>query len=172
MYLVFSATYVCAKGAENASCGEMVVQNEKFKFRKILVSVKSLSAILGPEMAVPILWAPGKMRSFCRKNNVHKIPPFRGGILGFFGGGECRFYFCGREDFFDKWTAKFSPLTLRLSDVLRANLRGGRGENGLPKSTPFRRPFPPTTPSSLLGRALKYVAKNMPRARCTTEMGA
>ena len=22
-----------------------------------------------------------------------------GGILGFFGGGECRFYFYGREDF-------------------------------------------------------------------------
>ena len=36
------------------------------------------------------------MRSFCRKNPVHKIPRFRG---GFFGGGECRFYFYGREDF-------------------------------------------------------------------------
>ena len=32
-------------------------------FRKILVSVKFVSAILGPEMAAPILWAPGKMRS-------------------------------------------------------------------------------------------------------------
>ena len=37
------------------------------RLRKILVSVKFLSAILGPEMAAPILWAPGKMRSFCRK---------------------------------------------------------------------------------------------------------
>ena len=45
-------------------------------FRKIPVSVKFVSAILGPEMAAPILWTPGKMRSFCRKNNVRKIPPF------------------------------------------------------------------------------------------------
>ena len=36
--------------------------------RKILVSVKFVSAILGPEMGAPILWTPGKMRSFCRKN--------------------------------------------------------------------------------------------------------
>ena len=32
-------------------------------FRKILVSVKFLSAILGPEMGASILWTPGKMRS-------------------------------------------------------------------------------------------------------------
>ena len=35
------------------------------------------------------------------KTHVHKIPPSRGGgvfgVLG--GGGECRFYFYGREDF-------------------------------------------------------------------------
>ena len=45
---------------------------------------------------------PEKMRSFCKKNHVHKIPRFRGGgsILGFGGrGGECRFYFYGRADF-------------------------------------------------------------------------
>ena len=29
-----------------------------------------------------------------KKNHVHKIPPFRGGL-----GGESRFYFYGREDF-------------------------------------------------------------------------
>ena len=62
------------------------------EIRKILVSVKFLSAILGPEMGAPILWTPGKMRSFCRKTHVHKIPRFR-------GGGKCRFYFYGREDF-------------------------------------------------------------------------
>ena len=53
--------------------------------RKILVSVKFLSAILGPEMGASILWTPGKMRPFCRKSHVHKIPRFRGG--GGFGGG-------------------------------------------------------------------------------------
>ena len=69
--------------------------------RKILVSVKFLSAILGPEMAARILWTPGKMRPFYRKSHVHKIPRFRGGgILGLGGRGEkCRFYFYGREDF-------------------------------------------------------------------------
>ena len=69
--------------------------------RKILVSVKFVSAILGPERAAPILWAPGKMRSFCRKIHVHKIPRFRGGVFWVFWGGECRFYFFGREDFSD-----------------------------------------------------------------------
>ena len=40
------------------------------------------------------------MRPFCRKNYVHKIPRFRGGVFWvFFWGGECRFYFYGREDF-------------------------------------------------------------------------
>ena len=68
--------------------------------RKILVSVKCLSAIPGPEMAAPILWTPGKKRPFCRKSHVHKIPRFGGDILGFLGGGEvpilflwaCRFF--------------------------------------------------------------------------------
>ena len=36
--------------------------------RKILLSVKFVSAILGPEMGASILWTPGKMRSFCQKN--------------------------------------------------------------------------------------------------------
>ena len=57
-------------------------------FRKSLVSVNFLSAILGPEMAAPILWAPGKMRSFCRKTSM----PVK--YFGFFGGGGG-----GRADF-------------------------------------------------------------------------
>ena len=68
--------------------------------QKILVSVKFVSAILGPEMGAPILWTPGKMRSFCRKNHVRKITLFWGGFFGG-GGGECRFYFYGRADFSD-----------------------------------------------------------------------
>ena len=39
------------------------------------------------------------MRPFCRKSHVHKIPRFRGGILGFWGGGEVPILFYGREDF-------------------------------------------------------------------------
>ena len=36
------------------------------------------------------------------KTHAHKILRFRGGVFGFFlGGGECRFYFYGHEDFSD-----------------------------------------------------------------------
>ena len=43
------------------------------------------------------------MRSFCRKNNVHKIPRFRGGVFWvFFGGGSADFILYGREDFLKK----------------------------------------------------------------------
>ena len=55
------------------------VDDDRILIRKILVSVKFVSAILGPEMAAPILWAPAKMRSFCGKTYVHKIPRFRVG---------------------------------------------------------------------------------------------
>ena len=64
---------------------------------KIPVSVKFMSTILGPEMGAPILWTPGKMHSFCRKNHVRKISLFWGGFWG--GGGGGRFYFYGRADF-------------------------------------------------------------------------
>ena len=60
--------------------------------RKILVSVKFLTpAILGPEMAAPILWAPGSFVFFVLENlHAHKIPRLWGGGGGFgffFGGG-------------------------------------------------------------------------------------
>ena len=76
------------------------------QIRKILVSVKFVSAILGPEMAAPILWTPGKMRPFCRKNHVHKIPRFFGGA-GFWvlGGGEVPILFL--------WARGFSEQNLR-----------------------------------------------------------
>ena len=64
------------------------------------MSVKFLSAILGPEVGASILWAPGEMRSFCRKPMSIKFCILGGGgILGFGGGGECRSYFYGRADF-------------------------------------------------------------------------
>ena len=75
------------------------------KVRKILVSVKFVSAILGPEMAAPILWTPGKNASVLQENlHVRKIPRFRGGgILGLGGGGKGRFYiFMGARIFLRK----------------------------------------------------------------------
>ena len=67
------------------------------KIRKILVSVKFVSAILGPEMAAPILWTTGKNALFLQeKTYVHKIPRFRGGgYFGFGGGGSADFIFMG-----------------------------------------------------------------------------
>ena len=70
------------------------------EFQKNLVSAKFLSAILGPEMAAPILWAPRISALFLQENlHVHKIPRFRGGgrgILGFEGGGgSANFIFMG-----------------------------------------------------------------------------
>ena len=62
------------------------------------MSVKMLSAILAPEMAAPILWTPGKNAFFMQeKPHVHKIPRFRGGVLGFGGGrgGSADFIFMG-----------------------------------------------------------------------------
>ena len=49
--------------------------------------------ILGPEMAAPILWAPGIFGSFC-----WKTPNRGGGVLGFCrrgGGGSANFIFMG-----------------------------------------------------------------------------
>ena len=80
------------------------LRGQKF-IRKILVSVKFLSAIMGPEMGAPILWTPGKMLPFCWKNHVHKIPRFRGGgYFGFGGGGvgSADFIFMGARIFLKK----------------------------------------------------------------------
>ena len=71
--------------------------NSEQIFRKSLVSVKFVSAILGPEMGAPILWTPGKMPSFCRKNHVRKIPPFGGGVWR--GGGSADFIWMGARIF-------------------------------------------------------------------------
>ena len=63
------------------------------------VRINDLPAILGPEVAAPIWWAPGKCAFFLQENrHAHKMPRFRGCILG------CIFY--GREDFSESWRRK------------------------------------------------------------------
>ena len=63
-----------------------------------------LPAILGLEMAAPILWTPGK-----------------NGVKGFlvFLGGECRFYFYGREDFLITSREKTAPATYKCTITLQ-----------------------------------------------------
>ena len=54
---------------------------QSFYFRKILVSVKFVSAILGPEMGAPILWTPGKSAFFLQEKAMSiKFPFFFGGF--------------------------------------------------------------------------------------------
>ena len=75
------------------------------------MSVKFLSAILGPEMGCVNFMDAWKNALFLQeKNHVHKIPRFRGGggILGF-GGGSADFIFMGARIFLKvsryKWEA-------------------------------------------------------------------
>ena len=52
------------------------------------MSIKFPPVILGPEMAAPILWAPGILGLCLLENpHAHKIPPFRGGSWVFWKGG-------------------------------------------------------------------------------------
>ena len=64
------------------------------------MSIKFPPAILGPEMAAPILWAPGIFAFFLLENpHAHKIPLFRGGggswVFLEGGGGSVNFIFMG-----------------------------------------------------------------------------
>ena len=84
-------------------------------FRKSVVSIKFLPVILGPEMAAPILWAPGIFGLFLLENpHAHKIPPFRGGVLGFFrrGGVEVPILFLWVWGFFRNVKRKITPASL------------------------------------------------------------
>ena len=79
------------------------MSSQDLYFRKSLVSIIFPPVILGPEMAAPILWAPGIFWLFLLENpHAHKIPLFTGGVVGFcffWGGGKCQFYFYVRGDF-------------------------------------------------------------------------
>ena len=68
------------------------------------MSIKFPPVILEPEMAAPILWAPGIFWFFLLENpHAHKIPPFRGGFWVFLEGGvEVPILLYGRGDFSDK----------------------------------------------------------------------
>ena len=64
------------------------------------MSIKFLPAIMGPEMASPILRAPGIFGFFLLINpHAHKIPPFSGGVVFFWkgggGGGSANFIIMG-----------------------------------------------------------------------------
>ena len=65
------------------------------------MSVKCLSAILGPEMAAPILWAPRKcVRSAGKAMPIKFLVLGGGGYFGFLGGGEVPILFLLARGFF------------------------------------------------------------------------
>ena len=82
--------------------------------KKSVISIKFPPVILGPEMAAPILWAPGIFWFFLLENpHAHKIHRFRGGVVGFFrrGGVEVLILFLWAWGFFRmsrKQNRKFS----------------------------------------------------------------
>ena len=62
---------------------EMIYQKNPFRVRKIICP-----QFWGRKWVRQFYGRPEKMRSFCRKSHVHKIPRFRGGgFWVFFGGG-------------------------------------------------------------------------------------
>ena len=65
------------------------------------MSVKFSSAILGPEMAAPILWAPGKIALFLQEKPMSiKVLLLGGGVFWVLGGGgSADFIFMGARIF-------------------------------------------------------------------------
>ena len=92
------------------------------------MSIKFPPSILGPEMAAPILWAPGIFGFFLLENpHAHKIPPFTGGVLGFFrrGGWKCQFFFMGVGIYPSKEGRncdRFEPLRFQIASGLDLKL--------------------------------------------------
>ena len=77
---------------EECACILSCWDGKSQSIRKILVSVKFVSAILGPEMGASILWTPGRcVLSAGKTMSIKFIVLGGGGILGFLG-GECQFY--------------------------------------------------------------------------------
>ena len=71
------------------------------------MSVKCLSAILGPEMGAPILWAPGIFAFFLQENLMSikfLVLGGGGGILGWGRGGSADFIFMGAGIFLKRPT--------------------------------------------------------------------
>ena len=69
---------------------------------EILVSVKFVSAILGPEMGAPIIWTPGENASVLQEKpmSIKFLVLGGGGYLGFGGGGgSADFIFMGARIF-------------------------------------------------------------------------
>ena len=80
-----------------------------------------MSAILGPEMAAPILWTPGKNAFFLQESlHVHKIPRLGGGGFWVWGwGGSADFIFMGAGIFLREDCNSLAFLVLQGKEIAR-----------------------------------------------------
>ena len=104
----------------------------KISIRKILVSVKFLSAILGPERGASILWTPGQkcVLAAGKTMSIKFLVLGGGGYFGF-GGGQCRFYFYGRADFSDGSGKMILKMLCRMRAAVRIHVpHDTASENG------------------------------------------
>ena len=84
-------------------------------FRKILVSVKFVSAILRLEMAAPILWTPGKNASVLQEKAMSiKFLVLGGGVFWVWGGGGVPILFLWARGFFWNVFADYSVRDLKI----------------------------------------------------------
>ena len=131
--------------SERGQLSRAIAQLHMERMSERLISVKFSPATLGPEMAAPIVWAPGMFCFFLQENiHAHEIPHFirGGGILGLLGeeGGEVPILFYGREDFSE------NVPRMNTNQTIRATAQGTQGLWGL-TSTVWREIWPPTNPS-------------------------
>ena len=147
--------------------------------RKILVRNS------GPEKAAPILWAPRISVFFLQENlHVHKLPRFRGGGFGFWGGGgSADFIFMGAGIFLNHNNAMMHADTLLASDcraefgcacTIGGSQKGGFQKGGFGGCSPgtktgtrVRSPKPPFwkppfyLPMTLFGVRKRVVSKRV-----------
>ena len=108
--------------------------------RKILVSVKIFARNSGAGTGCANCMGAWKNAFFLQEKPMPiKFLVLGGGILVFLGGGgECRFYFYGREDFSESVFVNFS----RLSQLLPSDTRQKPGSFAARKVGPKQRPHP------------------------------
>ena len=96
--------------------------------RKILVSVKFVSAILGPEMGCANFMDAWKNAFFLQKKtmSIKFLVLGGGGVFWVWGGrgGACRFYFYGRADFSESKLCGVDVHTILGLDVVGKCCRG------------------------------------------------
>ena len=143
-----------------------LLASEKSSIRTIVASIIFPPAILGPEMAAPILWAPGIFWFFLLENpHAHKFLVLGGGGGSGFsgrGGWKFQFYFYGRGDFSD--SNKIKSFEKGVGRGQRAGARRSFLSQRLRPLLDFSAPFSLRCPHTILRNySLLYVLNPVSR---------